>query len=228
MAINATPPARSRTRSLARVLAVIVVCVLLSLLLSDDSVYHGLQRLLADAEPLISAHPLLGALVFVVLSALSAILAFFSSALLVPAAVFTWGNSLTVGMLWLGWLIGGVCMFAVGRGLRRPPGEESGSPGKLAAYLPKVAEEVGFPLVLLWQLALPSEIPGYLSGYLGVPFRIYVAALAIGELPYAIGAVLLGDTVVNRQLGWLVALGAVFATAGYFLVKLLHKRMDRS
>jgi hypothetical protein len=45
----------------------------------------------------------LGAVVFVLLSAVSAMLAFFSSALLVPAAVFAWGNTLAVGLLWLGY-----------------------------------------------------------------------------------------------------------------------------
>lgn len=228
--MSATPPAppHPHTRALVRALIIVLICVSAALFLSIDSVYHGLQRMLAEAEPLISAHPLLGAFVFVLLSALSAMLAFFSSALLVPAAVFAWGNTLAVFLLWLGWLLGGVFTYSLGRGLRRPPGGESGPPSRFAAYLPKVSAEIGFPLVLLWQLALPSEIPGYLCGYLGVPFRTYVAALAVAELPYAIGAVLLGESVVNRKLGWLVALSVVGATIGFFLVRMLQKRLDRT
>jgi len=218
----------SRASSLVRVFVILLICVSVALMLSVDWAYEALQRLLSDAEPLISAHPWLGAVVFVALSAVSAILAFFSSALLVPAAVFTWGKAVTVGLLWLGWLLGGLVMFAVGRSLRRNPELESGPPSRFAAYLPKLSEEVGFSLVLLWQLALPSEIPGYLCGYLGVPFRTYVLALALAELPYAIGAVLLGESVVNREPGWLVALGVVFATLGYFLLRMLHRRIDRS
>lgn len=221
-------PTHPHVRSLVRVVVIVVACVSAALLLSVDWVYEGLQRLLADAEPLISAHPLLGILVFVLLSAVSAMLAFFSSALLVPAAVYSWGNTLTVGLLWLGWLLGGMFTYSLGRGLRRPPGEQDGPPSRFAAYLPKVAAEIKFPLVLLWQLALPSEIPGYLCGYLRVPFRVYVSALAVAELPYAIGAVLLGESVVNRKLGWLVALGVVGATIGFFLVRMLHRRLERS
>lgn len=215
-------------RSLVRALVIVLICVSAALFLSIDAVYEGLHRLLAEAEPLIAAHPLLGALVFVLLSALSAMLAFFSSALLVPAAVFAWGKTLAVFLLWLGWLLGGAFTYSLGHAVRKPPDEQSGPPSRFAAYLPKVSAEIGFPLVLLWQLALPSELPGYLCGYLRVPFRIYIAALAVAELPYAIGAVLLGESVVNRKLGWLVGLSVVGATIGFLLVRMLQKRLDRS
>ena len=45
---------------------------------------------------------------FVLLAAISAVLAFFSSALLLPVAVFTWGSKVTFVLLWLGWLLGGI------------------------------------------------------------------------------------------------------------------------
>lgn len=221
-------PPHLHTRSLVRALAIVLICVSAALFLSIDSVYEVLHRALAEAEPLIAAHPVLGAVVFVLLSAVSAMLAFFSSALLVPAAVFAWGNTLAVGLLWLGWLLGGMFTYSLGHALRRPPGEESGPPSRFAAYLPHVSAEIGFPLVLLWQLALPSELPGYLCGYLRVPFRTYLAALAVAELPYAIGAVLLGESVVNRKLGWLVAISVVGATVGFLLVRTLQRRLDRT
>lgn len=227
MSAAATPPPASRLRNLVRVAVIILVCVSAALLLSVDAVYQGLQRLLSTAEPLITGHPLLGAGVFVVFSAISAILAFFSSALLVPAAVFAWGSTLTACLLWLGWLLGGMLTYALGRGLRRPAGRDRASPGRFAAYLARVPKDVGFSLLLLWQLALPSEIPGYLCGYLGVPFRRYVAALAIAELPYAVGAVWLGESVVDRKLGLLLALGVVGATLGLVIVRMLQARLDK-
>ena len=216
-----------RVRSLVRAVVIALACISVALLLSIDVVYEWLQRMLMAAEPLISAHPWLGAVVFVVLAGISAILAFFSSTLLVPAAVYTWGNVLTAILLWIGWLLGGMFAYSLGHGMRRPPGQDTGSPGRFAAYLPKTPEHVGFPLVLLWQLVLPSEIPGYLCGYLGVPFRTYVSAVALAELPYAIGAVLVGDSVVNRHTGWLAALGVLAAVIGYFLVRMLHRRMEQ-
>lgn len=204
-----------------------LICASVALLLSVDAVYESLQRALSAAEPLIARHPYLGAVVFVLLAAISAILAFFSSALLLPAAVFAWGNTVTFGLLWLGWLLGGICTYALGRGMRRPRRKEPRTSSKFDFYLQRVPGEVTFALVLLLYLALPSEIPGYLCGYLGVRFRSYIAALALAELPYAVGAVLLGEGVVNRQISWLVAFGLIGAALSLYALRVLHKRLDQ-
>lgn len=199
----------------------------MALLLSVDAVYEGLQSALSTAEPLIAAHPFLGAIVFVVLAAISAVLAFFSSALLLPAAVYTWGSSVTFALLWLGWLLGGICTYALGRALRRPQQGLSRAPSRLDFYVERVPSEVTFALVLLLCLALPSELPGYLCGYLGVRLRTYVSALALAELPYAFGAVLLGGGVVNREIGGVIAFGLLGAALSSYALWVLHKRLDQ-
>ena len=56
-------------RSWSRAIVVVLICTSVALLLSVDAVYGGLQQLLSVAEPLIAGHPLLGAVVFVVLAA---------------------------------------------------------------------------------------------------------------------------------------------------------------
>ncbi len=215
-------------RSWSRAVVVVLICTSVALLLSVDAVYGGLQQLLTAAEPLITGHPYLGAVVFVVLAALSAMLAFFSSALLLPAAVFAWGNSVTLGLLWLGWLLGGMCTYALGRGLRRPHGNAPRTSRQLDYYVQRVPGELTFAVVLLLHLAIPSEIPGYLCGYLGVRRRTYLSALALAEFPYAVGAVLLGDGVVNRQIGWLVAFGAMGAAFSLCALWMLHRRLEKS
>ena len=220
-------PSKSVARSWARAVVVLLLCASLALLLSVDEVYASLQRVLAAAEPLIAGHPYLGAIVFVLLAALSAVLAFFSSALLLPPAVFTWGNTVTLVLLWLGWLLGGAFTFALGRGLRRPHGAAPRTSSQFDFYRQRAPSEFTFVLVLLLCLALPSEIPGYLCGYLGVRFRTYFAALALAELPYAVGAVLLGDGVVNRHIGWLVACGLAGAALSVYALRMLHRRLDR-
>ena len=215
-------------RSWSRALVVVLICTSVALLLSVDAVYGGLQRVLSAAAPLIAGHPYLGAVVFVVLAAVSAILAFFSSALLLPAAVYAWGNTVTLGLLWLGWLLGGMCTYALGRGLRRPHGTASRTSRQLDFYIQRVRGEVTFAVVLLLQLAMPSEIPGYLCGDLGVRRRTYVAALAVAVLPFAIGAVMLGDGVVNRHIGWLVGFGLIGAAFSLCALWVLHRRLDQS
>jgi uncharacterized membrane protein YdjX (TVP38/TMEM64 family) len=222
-----TPPA-PRARAWSRAVVVVLICTSAALLLSVDVVYDGLRRALSAAEPLITGHPYLGVVSFVLLAALSAVLAFFSSALLLPAAIFAWGNSITLGLLWLGWLLGGACTFALGRGLRRPGHASPRTSRQLGFYAERVSGEVTFALILLLCLALPSEIPGYLCGYLGVRFRTYLGALALAELPYAAGAVLLGEGAVNREIGWLVTFGVLGAALSLYALRALHQRIDRS
>lgn len=222
----ASRPGRS-VRSWSRAVVVLLICLSLALLLSVDVVYASLRQALAAAEPLIAEHPYLGAISFVLLAALSAVLAFFSSALLLPAAVFAWGSPLTLVLLWLGWLLGGVGTYALGRGLRSPGNATSTAPGQLAFYAQRMPGDATLAMVLLLCLALPSELPGYLCGYLGVRFRTYLAALALAELPYAAGAVLLGEGVVNRQIGWLLMFGLLGAAFGLFALRVLHARLDQ-
>ena len=224
---TATAP-KPRAHGWVRAVVVVLICASVALLLSADEVYESLRRALSAAEPLIAGHPYVGAVVFVLLAAISAILAFFSSALLLPVAVFTWGNTVTLGLLWLGWLLGGICTYALGRGLRRPQGKTSRTSGQFHFYLQRLPGEVTFALVLLLYLALPSEVPGYLCGYLGVRLRTYFAALALAELPYAVGAVLLGNGVVNRHIGWLVAFGLIGAALSLYALRVLHRRLVQS
>ena len=214
-----------RFRSWARAAVVVLLCTSLALLLSADDIYAALQRALSAAEPLLTTYPRLGALAFVVLAAFSAILAFFSSALLVPPAVFAWGGMVTFALLWLGWLLGGLGTFALGRSLRGPRQGASRASRQFDFYRQRAPSEVTFALVLLLCLALPSEIPGYLCGYLGVRLRTYFTALALAELPYAAGAVLLGDGVVHRHIGWVVACGVLGAALSLYALRALHARL---
>lgn len=199
---------RSGTRwwRAATLLAIIAVA---AVALSLDAVHAPLLRLLHAAEPIIAAHPRLGAVVFVLLSAASAMLAFFSSAVLVPVALVVWDRWITIALLWLGWLLGGAVAYAVGRLLGGPLINTVGSARLIAFYQSRVSAGMRFPTVLLLQFALPSEIPGYLLGVLRVRFRTYLAALALVELPYAVGTVLLGESIVQQRAGWMLVLGAV-------------------
>ncbi len=208
-----------------RALALVLVFALLALLLSVDALYVVLRGVLTAAEPWISAHPGWGEVSFVLLSALSAMLAFFTSALLVPVAVDSWGKPVTVALLWLGWLIGGLAAYAIGRALGRPLLGSRGWDRLSAFYRQRLSAHVGLPVVLLLQLALPSEIPGYLCGLLGVRLRIYLTALALAELPYAIGTVWVGESILQRQGGWLVGLGVAAAAISGYALYLLHRRL---
>lgn len=187
----------------------------LAALLSTDSVRQGLGKALIIVSPLLTGHPLIGPVLFVLLSALSSLLVFFSSAVLVPVAVYAWGKATTIFLLWCGWILGGTATYAMGRAFRKPLLPTRRFTSVMATYLDRMPAHLSWPLVLLLQLALPSEVPGYLCGFLHVRFRVYVTAVALAEIPYAVGTVLLGDSIVHARSGWLIALGlAVVAMLG--------------
>lgn len=201
--------------------------MLLVSLLASDSLHARLQQALSAAEPVISTHPLWGSALFLLLAAASAMLAFFSSALLVPVAVYSWGPAGTLLLLWLGWLLGGVAAYGLGRYFGRPLVRSLTSRRMSEFYLERLPAQVDFPIALLVQLALPSEVPGYLCGVLRVRFATYVAALALVEAPFAVGAVLLGESLLQREGGWLVVLVVLAASASLLAAALLHRRLRR-
>jgi uncharacterized membrane protein YdjX (TVP38/TMEM64 family) len=58
-------------------------------------------------------------------------------------------------------------------------------------------------------MALPSDVSGYFFGLLGYRARVYLGALALAEMPYALGTVFLGSAFMRRQYGLLLAASAV-------------------
>lgn len=208
-----------------RALGALLLCALVVLLLSIDELFALLQQLLVAAEPLIAAHPVGGRMLFVALSALSAMLAFFSSALLVPVAVYNWGRPATMLLLWLGWMLGGACAYAVGRFLGRPMVLGLSSTRIADFYLRRLPAQIDFTVALLVQLAMPSELPGYLFGTLRVPFRRYLLVLALVEAPFAVGTVLLGDSLIQREGGAMLVLVILGAGISLLAVYRLHRRL---
>lgn len=210
-----------------RALAVLLVFAAGALLLTIEPLHDALLRLLVAAEPIIEAHPVWGMLLFVLLSALSAMLAFFSTALLVPVAVYSWGQPATMVLLWTGWLLGGLCAYTIGFGLGRPLLATAGAARLLAFYRERLPGQVPFAVVMLLQLALPSEIPGYLFGLMRVRVRTYLLALGLAEVPYAVGTVLVGESVVQQRGGMLLLLGAIGAAISLCALLLLRRRLRR-
>lgn len=221
---HVAPPVHPRLKW--RAVAILALCISIVVLLSIDNLNAGLHRLLSAAEPAIAAHPVSGVLVFVALSAFSAVLAFFSSALLVPVAVYTWGMPLTAALLWLSWWVGGACTYALGRALRRPLIRMAAHAEQVDFYRDRLPADAGFTVILLMQIALPSEIPGYLCGIMRVPFRVYALALAVAELPYALGTVWIGDSLLQQRTGLLLSLGVVGAAASAYAVRRLRQRLS--
>jgi uncharacterized membrane protein YdjX (TVP38/TMEM64 family) len=215
-----TPPAR------ALIFGVIVAVV--ALVASLGALHDVLLRVLAEAQSVIAQHPVLGALLFVILAAISAMLAFVSSAVLVPVAVYVWGAALCAALLWGGWILGGLCAYGIGRWLGQSVVARLTSRQTLAHYQDRLSKRAPFGLVLLFQLALPSEIPGYVLGMANYPLARYLLALAIAELPYVMGTVFLGTSLLQRRMPLLLSVGAASILLSLWAWRSLQQRLASS
>lgn len=187
----------------------IAVLLVTGLLALSDRVHHQIVSVIAMAEPMIAQYPVLGALIFMGLAALSAMLVFFSSVLLVPIGVQTWGETGCFLLLWSGWCLGGLATYAIGRRLKRPAVQRMLSDGMIARYENRIPEGGSFVTAVLVQLAVPSDVSGYFFGLLGYPLRVYLGALMLTEIPYALGTVFLGNAFMQKQYLLLLSAAAV-------------------
>jgi len=191
-----------------RRLALLLLLVVAATAVAATGPVHGaVLSIIAAAEPVIRQHAVVGAVVFVLLSALSAIVFFFSTAVITPVAVDAFGPIAALTLLWLGWILGGITAYAIGRVSGRRVANWFVDPWRLRDYERRAKGLVAFRHVLLFQLAMPSEIPGYVLGLAGCRFRTFVVAMALGELPFAIGAVYLGESFLERNYLLLLAIG---------------------
>jgi uncharacterized membrane protein YdjX (TVP38/TMEM64 family) len=218
------PKASHHLRLVLLVLFVLGLCVL-----GSSSVFHEfLSWLLPVVQAEAASHPLRGAVFFVLYAALGAMLAFVSSSVLVPVAIYAWGEEKAFFLLWMGWLVGGVASYGIGRFLGRPMLRWLASASQIEAYEQRIGNKAGLPLIFLFQLAMPSEIPGYVLGLLRYPLARYLAILAVAELPYAIGVIFLGDALMNGQVirFALVALAGIALLA--YALRHLHKLLEQT
>jgi uncharacterized membrane protein YdjX (TVP38/TMEM64 family) len=181
-------------------------------------------------EAVMNSHPLLGALVFFLFSAFSAMIAFASSAVLVPSAIAAWGHVITFFLLWGGWMAGAAAAWRIGR-LARPLLNRLGYEEELDSYQKWVGKRMPFWGVLLFCIAVPSEIPGYLFGSVRYSFVRFFAAMGIAEAIYAVGVIAVGENLLtDKPLPLLLAIAAIVlvgAGGGLLLKRMKRKQASK-
>jgi uncharacterized membrane protein YdjX (TVP38/TMEM64 family) len=212
-------------RAARRALAIVLLAAGLAFVASSAELHEWLVGFLPALEAVIRQQPVLGASIFVAYAALSAMLAFLSSAVIVPVSVYVWGSGVSMILLWVGWILGGVCAYTLSRYFGRTVVNALRAGSALERYETRISQRAGFGLVLLFQLAVPSEVPGYLFGLIRYPFWKYLAALALAELPYAAVTVYVGDSFLERRTYTLLAVGVAVAGFSAWALYTLHRRM---
>lgn len=206
--------------------AVGLLIVVAGLIAASDTLHGKSEAIVIWTENLIAQAPLLGMLAFLLLAMISAMVAFFSSALFAPIAVYAWGKAACFALLWCGWLLGGVATYCVGRFLGRKVASTFIGGDKITAWEGQVSSHTRFIHILFFQAVVPSEIPGYVLGVLRYRVLFYLAALGITELPYAIATVYLGDSFLKGESKVFILVGIAAITLAAFLFQ-IHRRLGR-
>jgi uncharacterized membrane protein YdjX (TVP38/TMEM64 family) len=178
------------------------------------------------ATVVMKAHPVIGAAVFFLFAAVSAMLAFTSSVVLVPPANLVWGRLITFLLLWGGWIAGAITAFGIGK-VARPLLIRLGYRETLDEYHQFVSKRMKFWAAVLFCIAVPSEIPGYLFGGLRYPFLKFLGAIAIAEAIYAFGIVIAGQSLIAGKpfpLTAIVASLIIIAVVARLLLQTLKKQ----
>ncbi len=200
-----------------------ILIVVAGLIAASDTLHDRTDVIIVWIESVISQAPALGMLLFVLLSMVSAMVAFFSSAVFAPVAIYAWGKAGTFMLLWLGWLLGGMLSFGIGRFLGRPVVSMIIDEKKIDGWQRELGTRARFIHVLMFQAAVPSEIPGYVLGMLRYSFPLYLSALAITELPYAIATVYLGEAFLEGDSTVFILLGITVIVLSMFLFQGIRK-----
>ena len=191
-----------------RLVLLLLVVAAAGLVVASAPLHGALTRAVAAGEAFMARAPLAGAAVFVGLTALSAMIAFFSTGLLAPVAIATWGPFTTFVLLWVGWLAGGAVSYAVGRYLGRGVAGLLVGSETLDHWERTLRDRSHVTHLLVFQLAMPSEILGYALGIVRYSFLTYIGVLSLTEIPYALAIVYLGESFLAGDAVRFVAIGA--------------------
>lgn len=208
-----------------RVLFGAAILALVAFLVSSATAHDSLLHILEGVKRVAVIHATLAAVLVVVFSAFAATIAFLSSWLIVPFAVHTWGPFGALFLIWGGWVLGGAASYALGRQFGPPVARWLGYAPLLARYEEWVSHGTPFALAFLFQLALPSEVRGYLFGLGRYPVGRYLLALALAELPFGVATVYLGEGIVQRRMALVVAMLVTLALLSVVALQALHRRL---
>ncbi|MDO8572747.1 MAG: VTT domain-containing protein [bacterium] len=204
------------------IVGVVVIVAIATLFFLSPTLQETFFNITLSLQKYAISNGVMAGTIFVALSALSALLSPFSSVPFIPIAITIWGQLMTITLLLLGWVLGGICTYAIGRYAARPILERFVKPETAHRYADWIKEHATFTKVLLFRLALPAEILGYALGIVRYHFGKYIVATFIAELLFAYGATQASTALVDLNpaafFGWTaITLGTLYAIYHLFI-----------
>lgn len=216
-------PRSMKKRHKQALLFIFIVLVLLGIGLLLQDVFIEIGQSLSDYS---SHHPVLGPALFVILAAASVMLGPFTSAPLIPLAVFLWHPLPTLGLLMLGWILGNSAAYAIGFYLGHPVVRRIAPKEKLDHWIEFLSTKADIMFIFLFRLVSPSEM-GYVFGILKYDFLKYMVISAMAELPVAFALIYAGEAFVTNEWWMFGIFGIAWLLVMLFALHILQKNMRK-
>ena len=138
---------------------------------------------------------------YVVIAVIATVAAPISAGPLIPIAANVWGVAVTAALSILGWTIGSLIAFAIGRRYGLPLAQKFFSVRNLESMHKHIPKEKIFWSVVLLRIMIPVDLLSYALGVFGVlGWRRYTLATIIGITPFAFIFAYLGTLPISYQL----------------------------
>ncbi|MFH1956183.1 MAG: hypothetical protein ABIJ28_00850, partial [Patescibacteria group bacterium] len=98
---------------------------------------------------------------------------------------------------------------------------------KVEYYKQKISARSQFFLVLLFRLAIPSEVAGYTLGIVQYNFSKYIIATFLAELPYAFFVVYLSAVLVSGRISLFIGVVILGIILFFLLCRYFQKKLKK-
>ena len=181
-----------------KIKAVIPVAIIVALFVV--SAFYS-QKYDEEAKIFVERGGVFGMVAYIVIAVIATVAAPISAAPLIPIAANAWGFVITAALSILGWTIGSLVAFAIGRRYGLPLAQKFFSVRNLESIHKHIPQERIFWSVVLLRIMIPVDLLSYALGIFGVlGWRRYTLATIIGITPFAFIFAYLGTLPVSYQL----------------------------
>ena len=181
-----------------KIKAVIPVAIIAALFVVS-SFYS--QKYGEEAKIFVEGGGVFGMVAYVIIAVIATVAAPVSAGPLIPIAANAWGVAITAALSILGWTIGSLIAFAIGRRYGLPLAQKFFSVRNLESMHKHIPKEKIFWSVVLLRIMIPVDLLSYALGVFGVlGWRRYTLATIIGITPFAFIFAYLGTLPISYQL----------------------------
>jgi uncharacterized membrane protein YdjX (TVP38/TMEM64 family) len=181
------------------ILPIVALLTIAIIFWSSISLQNFFFEIVEITAKFIESNPILGINIFIILSAMAAILSPLSTAPFIPIAIPIWGETLTIIFLTTGWLLGGIAAYLIGRFAGHPVLKYFVSEKKILTLEYQLNKDTSLWHIILFRIMTPSELTSYLLGIVRYNFKHYLIATLISEAIFAILIINISDSIINQD-----------------------------